>query len=134
MALSLVAFIGRPRRAQSWADASLRAGLLYYPKLLVGVPFTPAAGARVLIDPALDTTFGVPLPLSAADVSTALDDLQQRVGAVLVTSPTYEGLCGDVSAIAKVNLLFPVTWALLSPVFGKSLCQCAGIRAIVLIL
>ena len=46
---------GRPRRAQSWADASLRAGLLYYPKLLVGVPFTPAAGARVLIDPALDT-------------------------------------------------------------------------------
>lgn len=27
----------------------------YYPKLLVGVPFTPAAGARVIIDPALDT-------------------------------------------------------------------------------
>ena len=46
---------GRPRRAQSWADASLRAGFPYYPKLLVGVPFTPAAGARVLIDPALDT-------------------------------------------------------------------------------
>ncbi len=39
---------------QSWADASQRAGLPYYPKLLVGVPFTPAAGARVLIDPALD--------------------------------------------------------------------------------
>ncbi|CAN0000786.1 unnamed protein product [Scytosiphon promiscuus] len=39
---------------QSWADASQRAGLPYYPKLLVGVPFTPAAGARVLIDPSLD--------------------------------------------------------------------------------
>ncbi|CAN0471555.1 unnamed protein product, partial [Laminaria digitata] len=39
---------------QSWADASQQAGLPYYPKLLVGVPFTPAAGARVLIDPALD--------------------------------------------------------------------------------
>ncbi|CAN0442298.1 unnamed protein product, partial [Hapterophycus canaliculatus] len=38
----------------SWADASQRAGLPYYPKLLVGVPFTPAAGARVLIDPSLD--------------------------------------------------------------------------------
>lgn len=25
----------------------------YYPKLLVGVPFTPAEGARVLIDPSL---------------------------------------------------------------------------------
>lgn len=29
-------------------------GLPYYPKLLVGVPFTPAGGARVLIDPMLD--------------------------------------------------------------------------------
>ena len=42
------------RFPQSWADASQRAGLPYYPKLLVGVPFTPAAGARVLIDPTLD--------------------------------------------------------------------------------
>lgn len=39
---------------QSWAEASFRAGLPYYPKLLVGVPFTPAGGARVLIDPSLD--------------------------------------------------------------------------------
>ncbi len=32
----------------SWADACQRAGIRYYPKLLVGVPFTPVAGARLL--------------------------------------------------------------------------------------
>jgi predicted N-acyltransferase len=34
-----------------WADAALRAGIRYYPKLLVGVPFTPAAGRRFLSAP-----------------------------------------------------------------------------------
>jgi predicted N-acyltransferase len=33
----------------SWADAAHRAGIAYYPKLLVGVPFTPVAGARFLV-------------------------------------------------------------------------------------
>jgi predicted N-acyltransferase len=32
-----------------WADAAERAGIAYYPKLLVGVPFTPATGARLLV-------------------------------------------------------------------------------------
>jgi predicted N-acyltransferase len=31
-----------------WADAAERAGISYYPKLLVGVPFTPVTGARLL--------------------------------------------------------------------------------------
>jgi predicted N-acyltransferase len=38
----------------AWADASERAGIRYYPKLLVGVPFTPVAGARFLIAPDVD--------------------------------------------------------------------------------
>ena len=33
----------------SWADAAERAGISYYPKLLVGVPFTPVGGARFLV-------------------------------------------------------------------------------------
>ena len=37
----------------SWADAAERAGLRYYPKLLVGVPFTPVTGARFLTAPGL---------------------------------------------------------------------------------
>jgi hypothetical protein len=34
-----------------WADAAQRAGIAYYPKLLVGVPFTPVGGARLLTAP-----------------------------------------------------------------------------------
>ena len=34
-----------------WADAAQRAGIAYYPKLLVGVPFTPVTGARLLTAP-----------------------------------------------------------------------------------
>ena len=37
-----------------WADAARRAGIDYYPKLLVGVPFTPVAGARLLVAPGRD--------------------------------------------------------------------------------
>ena len=35
----------------SWADAAQRVGIAYYPKLLVGVPFTPVTGARLLVAP-----------------------------------------------------------------------------------
>jgi hypothetical protein len=38
----------------SWAEAAHRAGIRYFPKLLVGVPFTPVTGARVLTAPGQD--------------------------------------------------------------------------------
>src|SRR5262245_13365808 len=38
----------------AWADAAQRAGIAYYPKLLVGVPFTPVTGARFLVAPGED--------------------------------------------------------------------------------
>ncbi len=34
---------------QSWAAAAARAGIAYFPKLLVAVPFTPVTGARLLV-------------------------------------------------------------------------------------
>ena len=34
-----------------WAEAAERAGLRYFPKLLVGVPFTPHTGQRFLVRP-----------------------------------------------------------------------------------
>ncbi len=37
-----------------WADAAQRAGIRYYPKLLVGVPFTPVTGSRLLVAPGED--------------------------------------------------------------------------------
>jgi uncharacterized protein len=36
-----------------WANAAQRAGLPYYPKLVVAAPATPATGPRILLDPAL---------------------------------------------------------------------------------
>ena len=33
----------------SWADFAHRAGIRYYPKVVVAVPFTPATGDRVLV-------------------------------------------------------------------------------------
>ena len=47
-----------------WADAARRAGIRYYPKLLVGVPFTPVTGARFLVAPGADR--GAWLPRLAA--------------------------------------------------------------------
>jgi predicted N-acyltransferase len=40
----------------AWADAAARAGIRYYPKLLVGIPFTPVTGARFLVAPGEDRT------------------------------------------------------------------------------
>jgi hypothetical protein len=37
-----------------WADAAERAGLQYFPKLVVGVPFTPHTGRRFLVASAFD--------------------------------------------------------------------------------
>jgi predicted N-acyltransferase len=52
-----------------WADAAERAGIRYYPKLLVGVPFTPVAGARLLVAPGEDR------PLWFQRLGTALRDV-----------------------------------------------------------
>jgi hypothetical protein len=35
----------------AWSDAYARAGLAYYPKLVVAVPYTPVAGPRLLLAP-----------------------------------------------------------------------------------
>jgi hypothetical protein len=43
-----------------WADAAQRAGISYYPKLLVGVPFTPVTGARFLTAPGEDRAAWLP--------------------------------------------------------------------------
>ena len=37
----------------SWAQAYARHGLAYYPKLVLGVPFTPVSGPRLLVRPDL---------------------------------------------------------------------------------
>jgi predicted N-acyltransferase len=44
----------------SWADAAERAGIDYYPKLLVGIPFTPVTGGRFLLAPGEDGERWIP--------------------------------------------------------------------------
>ena len=41
-------------RDWEWAAAAHRARIPYYPKLVLGVPFTPATGRRVLVAPGED--------------------------------------------------------------------------------
>ncbi|MGC3996634.1 MAG: GNAT family N-acetyltransferase [Anaeromyxobacter sp.] len=41
-------------RDWEWAAAAGQAGLSYYPKLVVGIPFTPATGRRALVAPGED--------------------------------------------------------------------------------
>jgi len=53
----------------SWADAAYRAGIEYYPKLLVGVPFTPVTGSRLLTVPGGDR------PLWLGRIAAALREL-----------------------------------------------------------
>ncbi len=55
-----------------WATAFERAGLRYYPKLVSGIPFTPAAGPRFLVRPDVSRSEVV-----AALVQAALDRARQ---------------------------------------------------------
>jgi predicted N-acyltransferase len=56
-----------------WAQAALRAGLRYYPKLVCAVPFTPASGQRLLSHPRLDRDdFVVELLEAARELVPAL--------------------------------------------------------------
>ena len=56
-----------------WASAAHRAGIEYYPKLLVAVPFTPVAGARFLAAGGLHGTV-------AKVLAAALEQLCQEQG------------------------------------------------------
>lgn len=53
----------------AWAQAYARFGLRYYPKLTVGVPFTPATGPRLLVRPG---------PEAAATARRLLSDLEHH--------------------------------------------------------
>ena len=67
----------------AWADFSQRAGIPYYPKVVVAVPFTPATGARVLV--------------------AAGEDRARATGLVAAAARQW---CGRVGA-SSVHVLFP---------------------------
>ncbi len=71
-----------------WATAAERAGLRYYPKLVLAVPFTPATGRRVLVAPGEDrATREAELYTAAHEYARA-----ERLSGVHVLFPTREEL------------------------------------------
>jgi predicted N-acyltransferase len=65
-------------RDWGWADAAQRAGIPYYPKLAVTVPFTPVTGRRLLVAP------GEPRAACAAALVEAARALAAEEGATSV--------------------------------------------------
>jgi predicted N-acyltransferase len=73
-------------RDWGWADAAERAGIAYYPKLLIGVPFTPVTGRRILVAPGEDRAVCVAALVDAAkELAARLD-----ASSVHVLFPTAE--------------------------------------------
>jgi len=62
----------------AWANAYARAGLSYYPKLVAGVPFTPATGPRLLALAGTDTA-----AIKKRLVQGALDLMEQSAASSL---------------------------------------------------
>lgn len=56
-----------------WADALMRAGRAYYPKMVSAVPFTPVSGHRMLLHPAASPTVSQKLLRSAVDEAKRLN-------------------------------------------------------------
>jgi len=78
-----------------WADAAQRAGLAYYPKLLVAAPFTPASGVRLLSLPGVDRP----------SVTRALGATLQRLCREGPFSSVHVNFCApdEVEALAQVG-------------------------------
>jgi len=80
----------------SWADAAERAGIRYYPKLLVGVPFSPVGGGRLLVAPKHD-----PAPLRRA-----LGGALREICAAHDLSGVHVNFCSDADASALESVGF----------------------------
>jgi predicted N-acyltransferase len=78
----------------SWAQAYAQHGLAYYPKLVLGVPFTPASGARLLVRPDLDVANTRVLLIAAIREIAAARDCSSIHG-LFVAEPDREALRND---------------------------------------
>lgn len=84
---------------QDWADAAYAAGINYYPKLLLAVPFTPATGRRILTSP------GVSSALRAEILSLFSDVLVQLCSALGISS-VHVNFCSEDEAAALSSKRF----------------------------
>ncbi|MSP47898.1 MAG: N-acetyltransferase [Alphaproteobacteria bacterium] len=86
-----------------WADAYMKAGGRYYPKLQIAVPFTPATGRRFLLRPGVDAD----LALRLAQASLTLAE-KRRASSVHVTFPTEAewSQLGEAGWLRRTGLQF----------------------------
>lgn len=100
-----------------WASLAQRLGVRYYPKLVVGVPFTPAGGARLLVHPELpeaqqralrrllcDTLRGVAEDLGLSSVHVLFHPAPRRHPAPRLAGEPPES-SADAEALAEAGFL-----------------------------
>lgn len=85
---------------QEWAEAAYAAGINYYPKLLLAVPFTPAADCRILTPPDASSSQRTKILRLFADVLV-------RISAALPVSSVHVNFCSEdeVTALQSANFL-----------------------------
>src|SRR3546814_9481541 len=88
----------------NWADAYERAGGRYYPKLQCSVPFTPATGPRLLVNPAADRQ-EVEAGLVAAMLELAR---RHRASSLHITFPPQEQYdrLGDFGLLQRLGVQY----------------------------
>lgn len=84
---------------QDWADAAYGAGINYYPKLLLAVPFTPATGRRILTPP------GVP-PALREQILLLFGDILVQLCSALRISSVHVNFCTEDEAAALSSKRF----------------------------
>jgi len=87
-----------------WANAAHRAGIRYYPKLVLAVPFTPATGRRVLVAPGED---GSALSRAIFEGAVALARAE-RLSSVHVLFPTADeaGVAASAGAMTRLGVQY----------------------------
>jgi len=87
----------------AWADGAARAGIRYYPKLVVAVPFTPASDRRILL------AEGAPASTSSVLIEALLDEAKERGCSSLhwlFTRPEEQAALGTQDHILRQTLQF----------------------------
>ena len=91
-------------RDWDWAAAAERSHLPYYPKLVIGVPFTPVTGRRILIAAGEDEAALVATVVAAARSFVA----QNNLGSLHVLFPTEEQseLLAQTGLISRIGIQY----------------------------
>jgi hypothetical protein len=87
-----------------WANAAERAGLRYYPKLVIAAPATPATGTRMLLAPGADGE-AVRAALIAA-VRTVADDTECSSIHWLFCTQAEQAQLGDAGFFPRASMQF----------------------------